>query len=294
MLLAYRRTGHPRYLASFLRAADWLASAFVDNKAKGWAQQYDEHNHPIRARHFEPAAISLSEGIHSAPRMLMLAWRLTGEARYLAPARTWRQWMLDNRVFTNPQKTAWGWHTYYDPDDGKPFLMAKGKRIAPDPRLVRDGGFTAVLREIEHVERPAPPPHDLPARARERVQAEERMAKRPLEKNGKRLRGPTLVESFDWHAGAWLSGAARPSGQVLAPFSIRVALVSYSVFLRRQLAGQLPWEHRMSTLGQGDWGDPFAYLVPPHLLARRLTADELRRARACTPAAPSRQSGSSP
>ena len=40
--------------------------------------------------------------------------------------------VLDNRVFLKADKTQWGWHMYYDPTDGKPFLMSQGERRPPD------------------------------------------------------------------------------------------------------------------------------------------------------------------
>ena len=68
MLLAYRRAGDAKYLASYLRGADWLVSAFIDKKAKGWAQQYDENNVPIQARHFEPASVAFGNRIQHTCR----------------------------------------------------------------------------------------------------------------------------------------------------------------------------------------------------------------------------------
>jgi len=283
MLVAYRRTGDAKYLASFLRAADWLVDAFVDKSAKGWAQQYDEHNTPIPARHFEPAAVSLSEGIHSAPRMLMRAYRLTGDARYADPARKWRDWMLANRVFMDTEKKTWGWYAYYDVDSGQPFRMYKNERLPPDPRTAREGGYSAVLREIEKLDQ-APVAAETPEQRARRVLAAEEKAKEiahdPIQT---RLRPMSLVTLFDWDAGTWLFGHG-PSGMSMSPATIRVALMCWSVFIRRQLAEQIPWDHPLSALERTQWGSPFYHVVPPQKLDKVLTPDEVATARKCRPA----------
>jgi len=281
MLMAYRRTGDPKYLRSYLRAADWIASAFIDAKAKGWAQQYDEHNQPIQARHFEPAAVSLEEGIDSAPLMLMQAYRLTGDARYRTPLDTWRKWMLEHRVFTNPEKTKWGWHLYYDIHDGKPFLMAKRKRIAPDPHHVRDWGFTRILRMIERIDRPLPTATPSVERARDIIKGAE-----GLYEHGTlpaQLRPNRLVDSFDWHAGTWLYGKNTPTGPKFNVATVRSALITWSVFLRRQVKGQIPIDHRLSAMTRDQWANPFYYVVPPAQLEQPLTREQIAAARSVNP-----------
>ncbi|MFW5799011.1 MAG: pectate lyase, partial [Planctomycetota bacterium] len=85
MLLMYRRTGEIKYLASWLRAAEWFRDAFIDKKAKGWAQQYDRNNNPVQARHFEQAAVGMPAASDSGARGLMHAYRLAGDKRYLEP-----------------------------------------------------------------------------------------------------------------------------------------------------------------------------------------------------------------
>ena len=278
MLVAYRRTGDPRYLASYLRAADWLVSAFIDRGGKGWAQQYDEQNNPIPARHFEPAAVSLSEGIHSAPRMLMRAYRLTGEERYATPVRKWYEWMMAKRVFLDAEKTRWGWYAYYDVDTGEPFRMFKNKRLPPDPRTARDGGYSSVLREIERLDRPAPAPETAERRAKRLLAAEEKAKAIAHDPVATRLRPMSLVQLFDWDAGTWLFNHG-PSGPSMSPATIRVALMCWSVFIRRQIAGQIPWDHPLATLERVQWGSPFYQLLPPQELDRRLAPEELTRAR---------------
>ncbi len=281
MLLVYRRTGDPVYLQSFLRAADWLVSAFIDGAAKGWAQQYDEDNRPIKARHFEPDAVALSEGIHSAPQMLMLAYRITGDERYLEPCRKWRQWMLDQRVFLNPEKTRWGWHTYYDPVDGKPFLMTKGERQPPDDRLVSEGGFTAVLDAIEAVTTPEVFAAPTLAELQRRLEAAERAVASAADPVTARLQADSLLASFDSTAGSWLfNQAGSPTGPIVSASTGRVALLAWSAFQRRLARGQVPLDHRLATLSRVEFGSPFYVLMPPARYRAPLSAAEMAAARA--------------
>ena len=279
MLAAYRVTGDVRYLSSFLRAADWIKSAFIDKQGKGWAQQYDENNNPIPARHFEPPAISLSEGAHSIPRMLMRACRITGDESYLEPCRKWRQWMLDNRVFTNDEKTKWGWHIYYDPETGEPYRMVKRKRLPANPKSVTEGGFTSVLKEIAEARKPRPRPLPPEEYARREI-ANAKAAKEKLnDPVANRLRLSPLAEAFNWEAGTWLFSKDAPTGPTMAPSTVRAALVAHNVFLRRQLAGQIPWDHPASQMTRLEYVGFITHLVPPRVLSKRLTPDELGRAR---------------
>ena len=277
MLAGWRMTGEIKYLAAFLRAADWIKSAFIDEKAKGWAQQYDEDNNPIPARHFEPPAISLSEGVHSIPRVLMLAYRVTGDTEYLEPCYRWREWMLDNRVFTNDQKTEWGWHTYYDPATGEAYRTVKGERLPADPKAVSERSLTSLLKEIERAEepRPAPPsPEEHERVVTARVAAVDGTADGGIPKY------PYLVEAFDWTAGTWLFSKDSPNGPSVAPHTPRLGLVAYDVMLRRQVAGQVSWDHPVRRMNISEWASGWNHLVPPDEMTARVSPDELARARA--------------
>jgi hypothetical protein len=280
MLAAYRRTGKIEYLAAALRAADWIRNAFIDKKAKGWAQQYDENDNPIPARHFEPPAVSLSEGVHSIPRMLMLAYRITGDTSYLEPCYKWRDWMMANRVFTNDDKTEWGWYTYYDPDTGEPYSMAKKKRLPADPRSVRERGLTSLLQDIADVEKTLPPPLPPEEYARQQIEAAKNAEEKANDPVANRLRLSSLAQSFDWTAGTWLFSENSPTGPKMSPSTVRAGLVAYDVMLRRQLAGQIPWDHPVSRMTRVEWAGPISHLVPPHIMSQRISAGEISRARA--------------
>jgi len=275
MLMAYRMTGEPAYLASYLRAADWLVSAFIDKKAKGWAQQYDAKNNPVPARHFEPAAISLSEGIETAPIELMRAYRMTGDRRYVEPLAKWRDWMWENRVFSNPEKTAWKWHVYYDPDDGQAFRYQDRKRLPPDPREMLEGGYTAILRQIEKIDKPLPPRVATPATAKSLIRAEDDAMSQP-----EKFRLSAMLSSFDWNVGTWTGWDTRPSGFSVFPQSVRATLLCHSVFQRRLLKGQVPWTHPRAAYAQDEWSNPFLFVLTPENLYNPLSAEEIAKARA--------------
>lgn len=269
MLAAYRRTGESRYLASYLRAGDWLVSAFIDKKAKGWAQQYDEQNQPIQARHFEPAAVSLSEGISAAPTALMAAYRLTGDRRYLAPLEKWKRWMLENRIVTDKDKKRGGWHAYYEIETGQAIRMVKRKVLPADPRDVRDGGFSSILKKLDRIH--TPDAAYVPAEASGR-------AALTLGRNYMDF----FVNDFDKSVGSWAFDHG-PNGKCFSPQTVRVLFLCWAVYLSRQLRGQIPWDHRMSSLTMHDWVNLFCHVIPPGELRRPLSKEELASARALIP-----------
>lgn len=285
MLAAYRRTADPKYLASYLRGADWLVDAFIDKGAVGWAQQYDENNQPIQGRHFEPAAVSLSEGIISAPQQLLQAYRLTHDVAYLEPLRRWREWMLDNRIFLDETKTTWGWHEYYDVDTGKAFRMENFKRLPADPKKIRSSGFSSLLHAIENPERlTVPRSSSLQAMAKMRLSEREAAAGKDGEADpiASRLKPNSLLESFNWEAGCWLYDPAA-WGRYFAPSSVRVSLLCWSVFLHRMIDGQIPLDHQLATLDRDDFTSPVYFLVPPEELDKPLTNSEIAAARKISP-----------
>lgn len=84
MMEAYEVYNDDKYLASALRAGDFLLLAQMPEPQPAWAQQYDPNMHPVWDRKFEPPAISglESQGICDA---LMLLYTKTGEKKYLEP-----------------------------------------------------------------------------------------------------------------------------------------------------------------------------------------------------------------
>ena len=59
--------------------------------------------------------------------------------------------------------------------------------------------------------------------------------------------------------------------------------MAWSVFVRRQIKGQIPWDHRMATLTRGDWGNPFYYVMAPGVMNKPLAREEAEEARASDP-----------
>lgn len=66
------------------KAGDFLILAQMPRPQPGWAQQYDEHMHPVWDRKFEPPAISGAES-QSAMQCLMRLYEHTGDRKYLKP-----------------------------------------------------------------------------------------------------------------------------------------------------------------------------------------------------------------
>ena len=280
MLLTYRRTGNAACLASFLRAADWLVSAFIDKGAKGWAQQYDEQNNPVEARHFEPPAVSLSEGMRSPATKLVLAWRLTGDERYLTPVRKWVAWMWANRTYLDKDKTKWGWYPYYDVETGKPIAMSRRQvRFLQPPKGAADRSYTSFLKSIEKQMARGPYGHA------ERVAARKTRVAWLLEQEKQALAGGVayrfpLVRLFDWDVGSWVFWSREtPVGPAVVPQTVRVALAIDDLFSMRLAKDQVPWSHPYVGFRPVDWGSLSSRVVPPGALTRPLAAEQLRAAR---------------
>jgi hypothetical protein len=258
MLIAYRKTGDSKYLASWLKAADWLVEAFVDKKAKGWAQQYDGQNSPVGARDHEPAAVSLSEGCTTPARALMQTYRMTGDERYLNPLKKWKIWMERN-------KTRKGWFPYYDIETGNPIMMVEGRIRPADPRLAGDQHMSEVLRELGQIGRPM------------ETQAPNVDGVRMSLKQD-RYRVDRLNRMFDMEAGGWLSGEGLQR-RVFLPGDTRMLASCRAVFHMRQIRGQIPWDHRWSTMTWSDWRDLY-HVIPAAKLYERLSTEEIVRAQA--------------
>lgn len=267
MLLAYRRTGNPEYLASYLRAADWIAGAFVDGEhVKGWSNSYDAQDNPVSARDFEPRGISLNEGLTSPPRMLMGAFHLTGSKRYLYPVFKWQAWM--ERI-----RQPGGWYSYYDIETGRPirsyYQEGKRKIVPPDPRSVGDYHMTPVLREIDRLIEPL----DSFVSTEESVQE-------GLEDREERIRIDQYNELFDAVIGSWTYRVDSLHAPVFSPASPRPIPLCRMVFLARQRKGQIPLTHRFSRMTRSDWMDVFNHILPRAELYKSLALGEVQEARA--------------
>jgi hypothetical protein len=255
MLLAYRRGGDPRFLGRYLAAADWLRDAFIDGPAKGWAAQYDAQNRPIEARHFEPAAISLTEGAAAVPVELHRAAGMTGNSSYQEPVSIFTSWLERTR-------TKSGWLPYYEPSTGRPIQMTKRKITTASPGDARDFGMARVLREVapktglQAKGLPDPATRVLHNLAAER----------------------DLLERLDEESGLWVSSGG-PTGKLFSPSSNRVLSLLRGLSARHQQADKLDSKNHFRSLTFPEWLDPFSHLLSARELYRRVTPSEIARAR---------------
>lgn len=74
----------PRYRASAGKGAEFMLLAQMPDPQPAWAQQYDAEMHPAWARVFEPPSVTGGES-QGVMRMLMAAYRETGDRKYLEP-----------------------------------------------------------------------------------------------------------------------------------------------------------------------------------------------------------------
>ena len=125
MLLGYHLTKDPKFLDALRRAGDWIISAQFPAPTFGWADQYDGENKPVQARHFEPPACAM-RACYYAIRLLLMMWDLTGEEKYLEPAKKWWHWY--DRVAAKA-KVGEELKPYaeYDWQDGRPMAGYGGK-----------------------------------------------------------------------------------------------------------------------------------------------------------------------
>ncbi|GAB5403736.1 MAG: pectate lyase [Aureliella sp.] len=84
LLLAHKTYDDSRYIDAAKRLGDFLIAAQLPSPQPAWAQQYNDHLHPIWARKFEPPAVTggESQGVIDA---LMRLYVATGNKKYLAP-----------------------------------------------------------------------------------------------------------------------------------------------------------------------------------------------------------------
>jgi len=208
--------------------------------------------------------VSLSEGISSVPKMLALAYKLTGDRRYAEPLFKWKKWMLENKIVLDKKTNKGGWHLYYDIETGKPIKMAKRKVLPADPRNVRDGGFSGILYRLDKIDKPVKPyvPNEKSARAAF---------------DGAHNYMNYFIDHIDLDAGTW-AGGYGPFGKCFSPQTVRVLFLSWAVYVARQLDGQIPWDHRMSSLTMSDWVSLFCHVMPPAELRKPLTHEEIAAA----------------
>jgi hypothetical protein len=256
MLLRYRLTGEVEYLARYLRGADWIADAFLEGGARGWAKSYDADNRPIPGRHHEPAAIALQE-MDDVPRTLLEAYELTADERYRVVLKRWSQWMRSKRLDS-------GWYPFYDVKTGQPVRYRDRKRVSLRPSDVADHGMTKVLSDIRvALERP-----------RAVTDAEDSFRARLVLARGDAVRA---VESMDARSGTWLS-VRGPQGPAFSPATNRLHALLHALVLTRESTRAKP-DERPDLTERGDWDDYFGRIMPAAQRFAPLSEGTIREAR---------------
>lgn len=160
MLDAWDAYGDDRYLQSAKRGGDFLILAQMPDPQPAWAQQYDEHMHPVWDRKFEPPAISGAESRFAIRALLMLAER-TSDTKYLKPIPRALAYLRQSEVA--PGRLA----RFYELRTNKPLYFEKdtykltydASNLPTHYSFVADSGLESLQREYDRVrsgKRPTP------------------------------------------------------------------------------------------------------------------------------------------
>lgn len=156
-----------RCRAALVKLGDFLLLAQLPEPQPGWAQQYDLQMRPVWARKFEPPAVAGRES-QDAIETLIAVYRLTGDAKYLAPipgALAWlkRSLLPDGRLAR-----------YYELQTNKPLYMTEDYQLTHDDSKVPQHYGWKTEQRFDEIEKafaaakakapaPAPPvPKDMP------------------------------------------------------------------------------------------------------------------------------------
>jgi len=138
----------PELVESARRGGEWLLAVQQPPPHAGWAQQYDDAEHPTGMRRFEPPALATWETRHAIDALDALA-RVTGDPRWCPPARAAAAWLRT----AAPSPGCWA--RFYTLDDGTPlYLAADGAPVAsaadarPGYDWRGDFGIAALLRRM--------------------------------------------------------------------------------------------------------------------------------------------------
>ena len=114
-IIMYHLTGDGRYLKRTAKIGQWMFETLMrQGPVRGWCQQYDNHNEPIRSRPFEGAVISPRVFNRFTSPMLTWFYTATGNDRYLNLLQETYNWM---RSVEKPG----GWSYQYLPDGTEVF-----------------------------------------------------------------------------------------------------------------------------------------------------------------------------
>ncbi len=280
LLLGYRLTGEKRYLQAYLKGAQWILDAFIDKSATGgaigWAQQYDAQNNPIPARHFEPIALENFASAMAAQE-LMNVYRLTGQTRFLEPARRWTSWL---------QGKLPKYSFYHDIETGRPIVMFQRQVYFTDDATqlaaykaavektgvpftgTNDKDWIGVNRIAQTLstistEKPAAAP----------TQAE---LKAQLQRGIKNMEKWT--QTFNWPMATYAANGGSPGPRVPAGNEFW-ANVLWTMVRGRAIEGAVPLSHPLLQMpATFETGDEVNIVAAPHGLYSRLSDEILQSA----------------
>ena len=145
-LLAHRLYGREEYLATAIRAGEFLLAAQMPEPQPGWAQQYNRAMEPMWGRKFEPPAVASWETRRAIDALLDL-YLDTGDDRYLDAAGRAAAWLEASRLPDGQ------WARYYELQTNRPLYMTSGYALTYDdgdtPRHYSFKGVFDVPRTLE-------------------------------------------------------------------------------------------------------------------------------------------------
>jgi hypothetical protein len=167
-LLGHRLYGREEYLATAIRAGEFLLAAQMPAPQPGWAQQYNRDMEPMWGRKFEPPAIASWETRRAVDTLLDL-YLHTGKERYREAAGRAAAWLEASRLPDGQ------WARFYELQTNRPLYMSSDYDLTYDDRdTPRHYGFKARFgvprtleryRELVQRDDAAVPPNDASAEA---------------------------------------------------------------------------------------------------------------------------------
>ena len=129
LILCYQALGETRFLEPIRRAMMAFVAMRLPPPQAGWALQYTTDLQPAGARGYEPKALA-THTTASCILQLLEFYRLTGDARFLAPIPDALDW-LDSVRLPSDLATAGRTHpTFVEPGTNRPlFLHRRGSNV---------------------------------------------------------------------------------------------------------------------------------------------------------------------
>ena len=124
-LLAHRLYGREEYLATAIRAGEFLLAAQMPDPQPGWAQQYNRDMEPMWGRKFEPPAIASWETRRAVDTLLDLHLH-TGKERYREAAGRAAAWLEASQLEDGQ------WARYYELHTNRPLYMTSDYHLTYD------------------------------------------------------------------------------------------------------------------------------------------------------------------